>query len=686
MSQIMRTGLLITTVFFGLLTPLLADTLAQRIGFPQVTWDRLMDQQGILQKKLHRQTLTHWQGSHFEIGKQQARYMLQHRNPMYQEILFDLVDQKATFAQVLALLPNPLDSGEAQRFHEMLGRWLPNQRQELAGFSAELNIPLIQLIQIIGSLSTESGCTAIGLAPAKTNNGHVVVGYSHDFHSALNDQLTIIRKPNHGFSTFGNSVMLLGLMDGVNEKGVFIASTLVIARPRQDALFFAFVVRHALENASTAAEAVQIITALPGRDSYNYLIADPQGDMAVVEKRWDQWAVRRPGLNEGGIYATNHFQSQSMETKNTQLMPNSVVRFDRITEFLRQNPKLSAKKLGGLMDKPYEEGGIKLEYYEPLILGNLYSYQMDLNQLKLNLSIAGNPRTTSLDLKQWFTDTPLTDGLGQVLQLKGEMNNRQPNLEAFGDLDWWATPGQEGLKFFSLVGGSVNPLGLMIENRMSYRHSLNNPVWGPYIEAGLRQVLSPVFHRYGPYLRWASKSWVDLEVGSEQVDYFSGLDQAAKLERNQHSTIEERLKNKETVSFQSPNLRFTAHLHHSLGPVILVDHFDTYRWSSPPKIKRFYNFETGLSQNFGDEARNNLIALVPIGAPDWAVGLFHQENHLIHEPGWLKTTGVQLHFLKTNGADEGLIRLGHQTHSPDQPDAPQGVNLSLLWKHQWLGL
>jgi len=665
----------------GLPSLSVAETLAERIGFPQATWDRLMSDYSVTNTPYQRRDLAYWEGDHQQIGRLQARFLLKHRNPLYQEFLYDYVDGRKSLDAILATLPRPMSTAELEQFKRLMIKWLPHQLEELEGLADELGVPLNTWLQILGSITANAGCTGIALAPSRTTNGHVLVSYNHDFHPALDEKLLVLRRPKQGWATWGNAAVVLGLYDGFNEKGLYVASSLVLSKPRKQALFFAFVIRHVLETAANTDEAVKLLSRLPGRDSYSYLVADRHGQMAVVEKKWGQVAVRYP--SDGYLISANHFQAAEMIDQNEQIMPNSVWRVERSQDFIRDKGRLSEAELSEWNKRPLEKDGIALNYYEPYILGRLYGYTLDLTERRLAFQLDPSTPPLELSMEQWLKHPPKRDETGWVQHLKAPIKSGSLDLTAFGDLDWWAAPGYGRSVLFSQAIGSINPPGVLLENRFGYRQGTKNSLWGPYWEGGIRQLLTPVFVRHGAYFRYASKRWYEVELGYEWMQYYQGIAEQPVGDSYLKDDPFKRLEAGDTVDFATSSPRIALSLQGSFGAVAAINQLEFYNWSQPSGTPAFYNFETNLSQSFGAEVRNTLMLSVPWGAPVWSAGVFTQWNQLLDESGWTNFSGIQLNLLRMKRVHEGLIRLGSADHSANQPNAPTGAQLMLVYKRWW---
>ena len=87
-----------------------------------------------------------------------------------------------------------------------------------------------------------------------------------------------------GKNTFlAHSTAMILLEDGINEYHLCIALTFLLSKKIKPGINGGFIVRKVLEECRTTDEAVNLIKSLPISSSHNFVIADKNGKMAVVE-------------------------------------------------------------------------------------------------------------------------------------------------------------------------------------------------------------------------------------------------------------------------------------------------------------------------------------------------------------------------------------------------------------------
>lgn len=661
-----------------------ALSLAERIGIPQKTWDRLMSSYQGKDELEYYKDLVLWRGTHYQIGKLQANYYLKYRNPLYQDFLYDLIDEKKNINEVLSILPNALSKDDAKEYLQSLKKWFPDQVEEYRGFADQIGIPLINLVQILGSLVASSGCSSVGISGTLTQSGHTIVGRNYDFHPAIDEKVLAFTQPKDKLAVLGNVAGIFGRYDGVNEKGLFVSMSVSIDRPKGRLFFFGFVIRHLLENASTTEEAVALLKKIPHRDSYNYIVVDRDNAMAVVETRREKVRVRHPANEKQFMISTNHYQHPDMLEDNQYFLPNSLIRYKNLNSVLERKKSLSANGLAALLSTDYENDGAQMRHYQPYFFGTLYTYVADLETLKWEFKLGGDHKfedISMMDFKDQQTEYNIETGF--MKRYSTRLINLIPSLEDYADLDWYASPENQGFKINSLFGASINPIGVMLENRIAYRFPTGSPVWSPYFDLGGLQLLTPVFHRHGIYLRWSSKSIVDAEIGYERHVGFKGLEAIKEGGKYKKIEVEKKLEESDTVYFETDLWRFSLQLHQSFGFLVVLNYLDYYRWGPSIEIKAFYNFETGLTHEFGEEIRNNLMLLLPLGGFSWQLGGFYQTNVLLDEAGYTQFTGSQFNYQNTERAMDIIVRVGHHNHDESQQNATDGLGLQFLIKKAW---
>ena len=153
----------------------------------------------------------------------------------------------------------------------------------------------------------EGGCSSFALVG---EDGHVRVGRNYDFHPVQRVRQRLRLRPAEGRASLGmRGSAPGGRYDGVNDAGLFICLHVALSdeppQPRPG-IPFHLLPRLVLETCATTRQAVDLLVRARHLHPFNYLLADPSGDLAVVEAH--PQAVRE--VQAGGDFAaaTNHYR------------------------------------------------------------------------------------------------------------------------------------------------------------------------------------------------------------------------------------------------------------------------------------------------------------------------------------------------------------------------------------------
>ncbi len=183
----------------------------------------------------------------------------------------------------------------------------PPLLEELRGYADGQRLPFDELLRGVcrrsmrlraaytTPLFPEGGCSSFAFVDAAS---HVRVGRNYDFHPIQRVRQRLRLKPAQGRSSVGmRGSVPGGRYDGVNDAGLFICLHVALAdepdEPRP-AIPFHLLPRLALETCSNTREAVDLLTRVRHLHSFNYLIADPSGEIAVVEAHPTRVRVLEP--------------------------------------------------------------------------------------------------------------------------------------------------------------------------------------------------------------------------------------------------------------------------------------------------------------------------------------------------------------------------------------------------------
>lgn len=248
----------------------------------------------------------------------------------------------------------------------------------------------------LGTFDTNGQCSVF----AFKNKDSVIVGRNYDmlFEFKKFTESSLIA-PKGKYSYISQSDVFIGRSDGINEKGLSIAMSFVNGTKVQPGIGFHFIVRKVLENCSNTEQAIKLIQETRVASANNFLIADRNYDIAVVESAPQKSVVRKRESGENFIYITNQFITYEM--------------------------------------KPFDQGGVEwsksLERYNGL-RGNLSTVgKMDLEKAKEILS----DKFVCLDLKKEKTIWSVVANLNELKIERAETKPKTTNCKPDTRLDWW---------------------------------------------------------------------------------------------------------------------------------------------------------------------------------------------------------------------------------------------------------
>ncbi|MBI3760660.1 MAG: hypothetical protein HY260_02195 [Chloroflexi bacterium] len=227
---------------------------------------------------------------------------------------------------VPARWPPPPDLDFALACEKIVADLCPSILGELRGYADGQGIPYHDLLRGVCRRTMrlrrqmpvypEGGCSSFAVVGP---GGHSLVGRNYDFHPVQRIRQRIRLSPDEGLPSVGaRGSVPGGRYDGVNAKGLFICLHVVLSDSPDDprpGVPFHLIPRIALETCATVREAVDLLLHLPHLNSFNYLLADSSGAVAVVEAH--PLCVRSldPGLTSDRrpfAAAANHFRHPDM--------------------------------------------------------------------------------------------------------------------------------------------------------------------------------------------------------------------------------------------------------------------------------------------------------------------------------------------------------------------------------------
>jgi hypothetical protein len=347
-------------------------------------------------------------GNHYELGRQLALLEAD------QEPTSISPEEVAEVAQMLGLsleqfaALGTVDQGEsaqqtltssqmtfAEDCLEIVWNYHPSLVDELEGYASVLGAPVSSLLGQLtfGMEASPRQCSAF----AWRGPDGVIVGRNYDFFYWAKTRHLIHSQPEIYYATVGmNDGLIGGRHEGVNERGLFVALSKVIANSPAEVrpgVVFHLVPRILLETCATAREAKMLARDMPHLMSYAYLVADAQ-EMFVVEAHPDLVRVREAG--DGYIAATNHFLDSDLKgLMQSPVQKNSERRLERIELGLAEAPEAG--------DRWQTVASILAEHEAPMCghtdgMATLWSMIADLTNQRLAYSLGAPCRNQYQDI------------------------------------------------------------------------------------------------------------------------------------------------------------------------------------------------------------------------------------------------------------------------------------------------
>jgi predicted choloylglycine hydrolase len=310
------------------------------------------------------------EGSYYEMGYRYGTVMYKHG------------------FRVSELPSEKLDFGRESE--KEVKRFFPEVLEQIQGFADACHASYEQLgalILSIGAFKVKPMCSVF----ASFNGSDVVFGRNYDFYYSFKKFTeSYLTCPKEGYWSLGHSDVFVGREDGVNEKGLAIAMTGVSERSIKPGVNFILAVRCVLDKCSSVEESIKTLSKTRFSTTNNYLVADNEGSMAVVEASPDRVRVRKPEKSNHFMVCTNHFlhpEMLEMENRKERCW-DSVPRYKTIYNALKQKDgKIDANTAQKILSN---HEGYVCSHQRKIKLGTIWSISATLKKLQI-LRAEGHP-------------------------------------------------------------------------------------------------------------------------------------------------------------------------------------------------------------------------------------------------------------------------------------------------------
>jgi len=265
-------------------------------------------------------------------------------------------------------------------------RVFPEVLDEIQGFAEGCHSSYEQLstfIMSIGAFKVSPTCSVF----AASNGSDVIFGRNYDFFYSFKKYTeSYLTFPEGKNCSLGHTDVFIGREDGVNEKGLAVGMTGVEGKVVKPGISFVLLLRGVLDKCANVDEAMRMLSDAHVSSSFNFLLADCRGELAVVEASPDRTRILRPAKDEGFIVCTNHFvhpEMQEMEDLAERSKSNldSLPRYTTIHDRLKQcNGRISVEDAKRILAN---HDGYVCSHQEKIKLGTIWSIVASLKQLQI---------------------------------------------------------------------------------------------------------------------------------------------------------------------------------------------------------------------------------------------------------------------------------------------------------------
>lgn len=335
--------------------------------------------------------LKNFEGTSYQIGQQIGNWVLSDPNLL----------------KTVLLPPKVYPDVKLQEIRSLLDTYCAGVNEEILGFADTLHVKLEQVL-FYAMTYLERGCSLMALSSTKTASHHTIMARNYDFNNRMEEMCFAYTNVTGKYKHIASTLNLFGRCDGMNEYGLAVCKA-SIGLPvgnfeggeKAGVTGFSFwiVVRSILENCKTVSEALEWAKNAPIGYNMNLLMAD-SNQIALFECLNGRTAYQTIDSHSNEIVpnfisATNHVVLPELKQYETMEIENSIIRNDKIKEFLKSKKSVTQEELKSLLSTPYPDG-LCCHYYSDFF-GTLRSMIFDVDSKKIEVSF-GSPQNN-----QWHS-------------------------------------------------------------------------------------------------------------------------------------------------------------------------------------------------------------------------------------------------------------------------------------------
>lgn len=267
---------------------------------------------------------------------------------------------------------------------------LPNIMQEVKGLADGSKTDYFKMATWLVTMygfGDIKGCTCF----AFNDNGKTILCRNSDMYPELKKTSeSVLYMPKDGYKFLGNSTSFIQIEDGINECGLAVGLNFLPTKNYKTGVNSGFLIRAILEKCKDTFEAIEFIKSIPLCSTQNIILADKNGNLAVVECSPNKVFVRQ---SENFVVSANHFVSNEMKDECLKMEDNWYKTNDRYNSCINSLQE-KGKGLDFAFDLASGKKGFVCQYDKKLNFDTLWSSIYDTTKLKIYRA-EGNPLKTN---------------------------------------------------------------------------------------------------------------------------------------------------------------------------------------------------------------------------------------------------------------------------------------------------
>lgn len=337
------------------------------------------------------------------------------------------------------------------------------------------------------------GCTSFAVWGNKTEDGSLILGRNFDFYAGdafAKDKIVAFINPKEGYPFMMVTWPgMIGVCSGMNAEGLTLTINAGKSKiPLSAKTPISIVTREILQYARTIDEAILIAKKKKVFVSESIMVGSANDNRAVlIEIAPDNFGVFEVS-NGNQLVCTNHFQSDALKDneRNKKQIKNShsQYRFDRLTQLLDENPKVTPQIAVDILRNKEGINNLPLGYGNDKALNHLLAHHGIVFQpAKRLVWVSASPyqlgEFVCYDLNTIFKNQKSTDS---IVSLEDEKRNiaKDPFLEtvAYQNYEQFRVEDKK-IDFY------LKEKKDLLSDFIGYYQALNPDYWGVYYKAGL---------------------------------------------------------------------------------------------------------------------------------------------------------------------------------------------------------